>query len=281
MWKCPKCETQNNSSFCAICGEQKPIQQNSVQEQQSIAPQRVEVQNATVFNEATPVAKKPTALIVVCIILALLLICAIAVSVIVITNVINRDDAPAQVEVHSATIKKETADAQDKEVIEQDVEEEAEPEDDENAQGKTINTIAEDSEGNEYMIYQNSKYGFYCAYPAHFDEITVTGVNALKTFESPDGSASMTIRACRDQNGITIEDAMEDFYSACGGYVSYEASGDTWYAASIEIGERSLYRKLFIENGNIYCMDFETDAEDVDFYGVYIEYIEDNFEVNK
>lgn len=132
-----------------------------------------------------------------------------------------------------------------------------------------------------YGVYRNSAYNFYCAYPADFISTSPKGINALKSYESVDGTAVMTIRANKDTSGITIEEAMEDFCRAYGGTVGYQAKGDTWYAISVTNEGRMFYRKFFSAQGNIYCMDFEFNEEDLQIYSPHIEYIEDNFKVNK
>lgn len=129
-----------------------------------------------------------------------------------------------------------------------------------------------------YGTYTNSTYGFYCAYPLEFSSVSPSGANVLKQYVSDDGTAVMKIRATRNTSNMTIAQALNDFYNAYDGEITYKASKNTWYAVSIILPNgRALYRKLFMKNNNIYCMDFETDYPVIDKYRKQIEYIEDNF----
>lgn len=128
-----------------------------------------------------------------------------------------------------------------------------------------------------YQTYVNREFGFYCAYPAEFISITPQGGDAVKTYISADSTAVMTIRAKWNTEGLTLDDVYEDFENTYGANITYHPREETWYAGTVEWGDRSFYRKLFLKNGMIYCMDFEYQTKDLDIYGPHIEYIEDHF----
>ncbi len=137
--------------------------------------------------------------------------------------------------------------------------------------------LSQEEELQEFLVYTDYTYGFYCAYPAEFASQEPTGINAVRSFVSPDETAKITIRANSNSVGLTAEEALEEFCASYGESITYKASGNTWYAASVTKNGRSLYRKFFATPDCIYCMDFEMNEADVDKYSSYIEYIEDNF----
>lgn len=128
-----------------------------------------------------------------------------------------------------------------------------------------------------YQTYVNREYGFSCAYPAEFRSVTPRGVNAVKTYISADSGAEMTLRAVWNTEDMTLDEAYEDFHKLYGDNIIYHPKGQTWFAATVEWEDRSFYRKLFLKNGMICCMDFEYPTDELDIYGPYIEYIEDHF----
>ena len=132
-------------------------------------------------------------------------------------------------------------------------------------------------ENGPYQTYVNREYGFSCVYPSDFYSITPQGEDAVKTYISADSTAVMTIRAVWNTGGLTLDDVYEDFQNSYGANITYHPREETWYAAKVEWGERSFYRKLFLKNGMICCMDFEYQTKDLDIYGPHIEYIEDHF----
>ena len=136
---------------------------------------------------------------------------------------------------------------------------------------------AEEEENGEFLIYTNADYGFYCAYPAEFLSEEPKGVNAVKAFVSPDGTAEIIIRANTNSGGLTAEAALSELISAYGDSITYKANGNTWYAASVTRNGRSMYRKFFATESSIYCMDFEMNEGDEEKYSPYIEYMENNF----
>lgn len=130
-----------------------------------------------------------------------------------------------------------------------------------------------------YYTYTNREYGFASAYPANFYSVTPSGVNAVKTYVSEDSTATMTIRATWNTSGMSVQDTLDDLYAEFGGDVNYEDHGETWYAAAVTRvgGARSLYRKLFVKNGMICCLDFEYNISDYDIYQPCLEYLENHF----
>ena len=131
-----------------------------------------------------------------------------------------------------------------------------------------------------YKKFVSDDFGFYCAYPAEF---TLTKNNAndiLLTAVSPDETAIMTIQGSKNWNKLSAEEALNRFIGMFNGEVRYRDNGNTWYAASVKVGERVYYRKAFLRGGNIYCFDFEYNYKDSKIYSPYIEYIEDHFKRN-
>jgi|GEM_PF-4738863 len=262
MWRCPKCETQNEGNFCVVCGEEKSVATNMQNNQMHTQQAATGYEEAKTVIETVPVKKKNNTLVILCVVLAVLLaVCLAFMAGLLLADKSDEAGIPQEMSEPESAEESENAPVEDNA-----------PQED-NVTGK--NGGATEYDG--YGLYTNTKYDFYCAYPRQFREVRAKGANALACFESPDGTAVMTIRAAICPAGFDIDDALNDFYSTYDGEISYEASGNTWYAISVENNGRSHYRKFFMENGNMYCMDFEFDEWDLDIYSPHIEYIEDNF----
>lgn len=128
-----------------------------------------------------------------------------------------------------------------------------------------------------YKKFISKDYGFYCAYPADFAVSQENTNDALLTAISPDGTAIMMIQAAKNWDNLSTEEALTRYISMFNGEVQYRASGNTWYAASVKVGDRVYYRKAFVRSGVIYCFSFEYDDKDKNLYSPYIEYMEDHF----
>ena len=266
MWTCTNCNTSNSGgNFCYKCGARKPDMNNSGRNYPNT------------YSSAPDVKKKNTALIAICIILVVISLVSISVAAFVIIGEKTKDNILYSQNDTSSVENKDSKNIEndDKNTTDSDADKIDDTKEGTSSNSKPESDSSIGSSG--YNIYTNNDYGFYCAYPAEFMSVLPDGINALKTYISEDLSAVMTIRASRNTNGITVNDAYNDLYTTYGEKITYKAKGSTWYAASIDLGERALYRKLFIINENVYCMDFETNKEDVDKYSPYIEYIEDNF----
>lgn len=278
MWTCQNCETCNNTENCIVCGNKRPYPEIYTKTQEyPVTNSDQQFVNNSRDRQYNNVPKKRTnALIVVCIIVGMLLVATTAFLVgVLISNQSNKtsSDLPSNV-THSESVSYQSDEEQnideadDTEIYDNEF-------DDSDTSESDYSPLVID--GEEYGMYKSIKYNFYCAYPAYFYEVPADGINALKKYESPDGTAVMTIRASENSDNITIYDAMNDYKQACGGIADYSANGDTWFAMASEYNGRSYYRKLFITAGNIYCMDFEMNTHDEDYYGPFIEVIEDNF----
>lgn len=243
MWQCPKCETNNTSDCCVICGEKKPQIKSGNQQQQTAQTQRVT--NTYYTRTNSPAVKRNNApLIVLCIVLAITVVVA---SILVVLLLSNDDYAVSRSD---------------------------------NTPTETASPTPQTEEEPEYGIYVNDEYNLSCAYPKNFTEIAPDGYTAIKAYVSKDKTAKMRICASKNTDGTSVSSALEEFHSVFGGTVTYQATGDTWYAVSIKNGDRCLYRKCFVKNGKVSCMDFECNEQDIDIYSSYIEYIEDNYKMD-
>lgn len=277
MWFCPKCNKANQGGFCDYCGTVKP---NAEEESHGYVAKKTSGRDNKVI-------------IVVCVVLAVAVIAAAA----FVLGMMMKENQESDTSEKETTAQSEDKNNKDKKGdsnqgdsgdFESGKDDDPEPKQENNPETDsdtdpdselpTPQTKEETNpEDATYSIYRNDTYGFYCAYPDNFTQVSPQGVNALKTFISEDGTVKMTIRASANSDSITTQEALNDFIRAYGGTVSYKSSGDTWYAVSVVSEGRSIYRKLFNENGSLYCMDFEMNAGDEDKYSPYIEYIEDNF----
>ena len=132
-----------------------------------------------------------------------------------------------------------------------------------------------------YAKYVSKEFGFYCAYPKNFSVVDTGHANdALLNLTSPDKSANMIIQGVKNWEKLSAEEALERYIGLFDGKVNYRDYGNTWYAASVTVGDRVYYRKAFVKGGNIYCFSFEYNQKDRAVYVPYIEYIEDHFKRN-
>lgn len=127
-----------------------------------------------------------------------------------------------------------------------------------------------------YLMFDDSEFNTYCAYPSHFISQSVSGKTRL-SLVSPDGRTTMKLLAEYNTNGTTVEWAMNEYQSYIGGEAAYKANGDTWFAMSIEKDGMVYYRKLFVDDINIRCFDFICPKDELNIYNGYVNYIEDNF----
>lgn len=294
MWKCPNCHTLNNGDKCGSCGNLNPnadtganYSQNPSQNSANYNPYPVGANWAPpaetpVMPTPAPTKSKSNTLLIVCIVLMSIIIAVmIFAATVLITQksfIQNHTDKRDTVTVDSddSTWQEEDNDLPTKEnESEEATENEEEP-------TQTPSTPKPKDSGkkvyDDFDTYTNSQYNFYCAYPTEFNSTSPQGINAVKSYTSPDGNATMTIRACPNPNGITIDAALNDFFHSFGGVVTKNSKGDDWYVVSINNSGKSHYRKCLIKEGNIYCVDFEYNTEDSYRYEYCIENIENNFD---
>ncbi len=291
MWICPKCNKENQGHFCESCGAAEVYTEeknNTAANANLVMSYGSNYVNA---DKVTSSGENKKLIMIACIVV---LVVALIAAAFVLGAMVNENFDNANSEKSEKIEKKKKSSETDTEP-EQNTGSEV-PSD--SGGGVALNPDADNKPGNEpdahptsgtteapkteditYSTYTNNTYGFYCAYPDNFNEVDPRGVNSLKTFVSEDGSAEMTIRASVNTNSVSTEESLNDFINAYGGNVSYEASGDTWYAISVTSEGRLFYRKLFNKNGYLCCMDFSMNEGEKDKYGPYVEYIEDNFKM--
>lgn len=122
-----------------------------------------------------------------------------------------------------------------------------------------------------YKTVSDSEYNYYCAVPAHFVE-DVAG----HMYHAPDKTALMNIYAESNVYDLNVEQVMNQYIYEVGGTVTYSASGDTWFAVSMEKDGVTYYMKGFVDH-YIREFTFNYPSEYVEVYDKYINYIEDHF----
>lgn len=263
MWQCPNCKNKNSGEFCTICQLPKPV----------------------ITKKSHPV------LLTICILLSVILLALIGMYV---YKTLSSDKDPGNSHIYETSKvtpdKKDKSDQEEKIINDENAasdkydfseevsESHADAEDNESASSDDEKK-SEKTKIDTYATYVNYEYAFECAYPIDLTEVPASGVNAVKTFESTNSDAQMVIRACKNPGNVTVENGLSDYKKVYPGTVTYEAKGDTWYAISVDSGDIVYYRKFFLANGNIYCMDFSFNEKDLDIYAPKIEYIEDNFHI--
>ncbi len=296
--RCNNCgrEIADDSLFCSECGS-KIFQANTCKNCGSILNEGaafcqncgtpVNAGMAQNFTPVPPANKKGKETIIL--IVALLLV-SFAVSVLagffyLNNGADNKNEKPAETE----SVSKETKEPEDSDIPEapkkpeksEMPEETEEPEESE----KPVNTHKTGEEKgefpyrfNEYAIIEyptytriyNDDYSYYCAVPDHF-RILSDGI-----YYAPDNTALMTITADVNFEALSTEQVMYRYIAEIGGKVSYSATGDEWFALSMEKDGISYYRKCYVDH-YIRAFSFSFPDEYLDIYDKYINYIEDNF----
>ncbi len=117
-------------------------------------------------------------------------------------------------------------------------------------------------------------YSFEAIVPADF--VCTAEGDGWVTYVASDNTARMMLYGQDNYYGYTVEQELERYKNEIGGTVTYEASGKTWFAVSIEVDGICYYRKCFVDH-YIRTFDFVCMHEHLDIYDEYINEIEDNF----
>lgn len=120
-----------------------------------------------------------------------------------------------------------------------------------------------------YKTYYSSKYGFSCIYPSSFSVYDDHGTLTLYTVVSPDGNGIEKIVA-KANEGETVSSELRAFKSTHGGTVTYENSGNTYFAVNILNGSTEYYKYCKFKNGNLYWFEFIYPHSQHDIYDIYI-----------
>lgn len=128
-----------------------------------------------------------------------------------------------------------------------------------------------------YKTYIDEVYEFSCPYPAEFKEQTVEQFEIKKQYDATDNTAIMRIGAKYNTAEQTTTEVMQEYLDEMYGTISYQDNGETWFAAKIDDGYWTYYRKCFVRDGKIYWFDLNYNNDSATFYDGYINYIEKRF----
>lgn len=103
--------------------------------------------------------------------------------------------------------------------------------------------------------------------------------NVICCTEAPDRSANMTI-SIEKVNSNPIQPEYQQYLNEIGGNVTYKASKETFYAASILKNGLHYYRYCKYKNGYVLRFHFECDETYLDIYSKYIDHIYNSFNLN-
>ncbi|MDD6484051.1 MAG: zinc ribbon domain-containing protein [Clostridiales bacterium] len=120
-----------------------------------------------------------------------------------------------------------------------------------------------------YETYYSSRYGFSCYYPASFIPYDDYGTLTLYTLRSPDGQGIEKIVA-KPNSGETVSSSKNEYTSEHPGSITYQSSGNDYYAVNIRNGGREYYKYCKFRNGNLYWFEFEYPVAQHDIYDIYI-----------
>lgn len=294
MWICTKCNTHNEGSFCSVCGMARPerTNQNSMREATVMLPKKKKNQTVLILS------------------IILLIAVLILVGMIIIWGKDKKDSGENGSDISgmfSDNQEKPTGISPDntekgesarpvngeknisEDATDQSAEQEAEVKPKESLppiriEPPKVSESPSDSnpikpKNRRYNVYLDGKRDFRCAYPADFKVYAPKGINAVHAFISPDSDAVMTFRVSENTQGLSVKEAINEFYSAYGEKPDYSKSGINWYAGTVKFNGRQLYRKCHLLNGKIYCMDFEASEQNFASYEEDIEYIANSFSV--
>lgn len=120
-----------------------------------------------------------------------------------------------------------------------------------------------------YRTYYSSKYNFSCIYPASFSVYDDNGTLTLYTLKSSDGMGIEKI-AAKPNQGETVNSELTAYKRAYGGTVTYESSGDNYFAVNIINGSMEYYKYCKFKNGNLYWFEFIYPHAQHDIYDIYV-----------
>ncbi len=125
-----------------------------------------------------------------------------------------------------------------------------------------------------YTTLTSRDFSYKCDFPSNFEFKFDNGEEIR--YAAADNTAYMDIGAKDNDLNLTVSDVKANTVAAVGGTVSYEASGDDWFAMSIEKDGTAYYQKCFVDE---YIRYFEVvfPTEYVDVYDDYITDIEAAF----
>ncbi len=296
MWKCPNCETLNNTEVCAVCGHQKVIEQKRPE---AVCPycntplntgdvfcrscgNRLSQSSNNYSPQPEPRNTKPdkngsknTVLIVIMSIL-LLAVVVLALKYATLNNESAEDasetSTPVATEqlqtVNPTQLPMPTAES-NKTLSVRIVD--ADPE-----KFGLINFAYNKSSVASIPSYSrlvNDTCLYYCDYPRDF---THSQQANMEVFTSPDNTAVMKVYARKNSYNQTVKGEYNSTVNAIGGTIEYSSSGDDWYAVSITKNGIAYYVKGYVDE-YIREFIFYFHNEYLDFYDEYIEHIEDNF----
>ena len=147
---------------------------------------------------------------------------------------------------------------------------------------ETENGEDPDTETNEgvlsdpvYNTYSDIDYQFDCSYPSHFQEYTDKDAIARYSLKAPDDSARLKICAMNNDSGLTVYDIMYNFKSSYPGDVDYENNGNMWCAVSTIQNEECHYCFYFVEDTRIRGFEFHYDNK---YHSIYDKYVNDIYD---
>lgn len=120
-----------------------------------------------------------------------------------------------------------------------------------------------------YRTFYSDKYDFACDYPSHFTVYDDHGTLTLHTVQSPDGTGVEKIVATPN-SGETVTSSFREYVSSHPGEITYQSSGDTYYAVNILSGGTEYYKYCKFANGNLYWFEFIYPHAQHDLYDIYI-----------
>ncbi|MBQ3426399.1 MAG: zinc ribbon domain-containing protein [Clostridia bacterium] len=123
----------------------------------------------------------------------------------------------------------------------------------------------------DYTRFSSSLYGYSINYPSHYIAYNDSSAGTLYAVQEPDGSAREIIAAMPIGNE-TVSSSMSSFISAHPGTITYQTSGNDYYAANIRNGDIEYYKYCKFRNGSMCWFEFIYPAA---LHSIYDGYIND------
>lgn len=291
MWKCPKCETLNQGQTCVVCGE-KEVQNQKLNfcpdcgKRINNASGKCEFCNTQkapkdISEKTTKSAKKvifSLVFLIMCLIICLIIVLCFWLYENDQTKNINSEKQDMSISINKEVTKENTGDNSVQE-YESNNTVDIQNDDFKNNSNVEIENyelkfgVVGLNSSPSYTRKVNEKYSYYCDIPDNFNQYSY---GDTESYISSDNTAIMQLISRENDESDDVAKVMNSVISDLGGMVSYSASGEEWFAISIEKENICYYVKGFVDE-YVRKFVFYFPNEYLEVYSDYIEHIEDNF----
>lgn len=100
---------------------------------------------------------------------------------------------------------------------------------------------------NGYTRYNNERFGYSIDFPTFFVRRVSVNEDGMELI-SPDGAASLTMAAAKNDRSRTTKDFYNEAIASGSGALGYHILGGSWFVVTWENGDELVYEKMFVGN---------------------------------